>query len=84
MSTFTFLGSNGDTMMIKAGSPCCPNHGEPLEGVPKPLPSKGTGMCPVSGCSFDFECDVENAVAKKDKNGNVTHEYTIGVTGSEK
>ena len=41
------------------GRPCCPNHGEPLEGIPFPMPSKGTGMCPISGCSFDYEIEVD-------------------------
>lgn len=37
--------------------PCCPNHGEPLEGIGSPPPSEGTGICPVSGCPFDYKAD---------------------------
>jgi len=80
---FTVLSSDGEETMIKGGRPCCPNHGEPLEDVPVPIPNKGSGICPVSRCRFDFEADIENAVEKKDKFGNVTYEYDINIIGSE-
>lgn len=57
------------------GKPSCPNHGEPLEGIGFPMPSKGTGICPVSGCPFDYEIEVDNAeasqVMEKDSTGNL-------------
>ena len=54
--------------------PCCPNHGEPLYGVPTPIPAKGTGFCPVSNCGFDYEIslDAETVEYEKDVNGNLT------------
>ena len=45
------------------GRPCCPNHGEPLDGIGFPMPSKGTGICPVSKCPFDYEIQVDNTEA---------------------
>ena len=41
-------------MLIK-----CPNHSEPLHSIEmEPLPSRqGSGICPVSGCEFEFEYD---------------------------
>lgn len=57
------------------GRPCCPNHGEPLEGIGFPMPSKGTGICPVSGVPFDYEIEVDpneaNQVVEKDAQGNL-------------
>lgn len=53
--------------------PKCPNHGVPLEGCGFPLPKKGTGTCPISGCPFDFEVDVQEGETEmiKDKFGNL-------------
>lgn len=37
------------------------------------MPRRGTGMCPVSGASFDFEVDISEGSTEmvKDKNGNL-------------
>lgn len=64
----------------------CPNHSEPLEGLPNPLPSKGEGMCPISGAMFAYEVDLESGETTyiKDKNGNLVPVPTYKVTGEEK
>lgn len=67
----------------RKGKVCCPNHGEPLEGIGFPIPNKGTGMCPVSGCSFDFEIETDAVEQKVDKFGNVTKSKRWNVTGEE-
>ena len=63
--------------------PVCPNHGEPLDGIPFPMPSKGTGICPVSGCPFDFEVELDEAQLVKDKFGNTTKAIKWNVQGDE-
>ena len=63
--------------------PCCPNHGEPLEGIPFPMPSKGIGICPVSGCPFDYEVEVDEEITLTDKFGNVTKAVKWNVSGDE-
>lgn len=70
----------------KSKMPCCPNHGEPLEGLPKPLTPKGTGMCPISGCWFDYEVSLDAGDTEyvKDHNGNITEVPTYKVIGEEK
>ncbi len=55
--------------MTPSWKPCCPNHGEPLEGCGFPLPSKGTGKCPVSGYDFNFEADTSSTKMTVDKFG---------------
>lgn len=58
----------------KSGSvPVCPNHGEPLEGLPNPMTAKGVGICPVSRVRFEYEVDIESADTTyiKDHNGNL-------------
>lgn len=69
----------------KKAVPCCPNHGEPLEGVGSPIPRKGTGICPVSKCPFDFEIetDREGTEYVKDAAGNLTALPTFKVSGDE-
>lgn len=47
--------------------PRCPNHGEFLEGIGFPIPKKGTGICPVSGCPFDFVIEVDENVYERGK-----------------
>ena len=53
--------------------PKCPNHGCALEGIGFPMPRKGTGICPVSKCPFEFEIDVQEGSTEmvKDKFGNL-------------
>lgn len=63
--------------------PECPNHHEPLEDCGFPLPKKGTGICPVSGCPFDFEVELDDEETTKDKFGNVTKKKGWNVTGDE-
>lgn len=72
-----------ESRVIK-GKVCCPNHGEPLEGIPQPCPPKGIGMCPVSGCSFEFEIDTLRTKTRKDKSGKLTTDLVYTVTGEEK
>lgn len=64
----------------------CPNHGEPLEGLPSPIPSKGTGRCPISKCMFNYEISMEtgDTTYVKDHNGNITAVPTYKVEGEEK
>jgi hypothetical protein len=63
--------------------PKCPNHGEPLYDVPFPLPEKGTGICPVSNCPFDFTAEVEKDAVAVDKNGNLTKKVSWNVQGND-
>lgn len=69
----------------KTGVPCCPNHGEPLEGLPRPIPSKGHGQCPISKCMFDYEISLEQGDTQyvKDHSGNVTAVPTYKVIGED-
>ena len=64
--------------------PCCPNHNEPLEDIPFPMPSKGVGICPVSGCPFDFEVELDETKVVQDKNGNLEKATSWKVSGDEK
>ncbi len=70
----------------KSQVPCCPNHSEPLEGLPVPLTSKGTGICPISKCSFDYEVelDSETQTYEKDHLGNLHAVPQYKVTGDER
>lgn len=61
----------------------CPNHGEPLEGLPFPVPKKGTGICPVSGVSFDYEAEGDDSRMTTDKFGNPSKVFDWKVTGEE-
>ena len=70
-------------MTTPSYKPTCPNHGCPLDGLPFPLPKKGTGMCPVSGCSFDYEVELDENKIVLDKFGNTTKTATWSVTGDE-
>lgn len=63
--------------------PRCPNHGEPLEGLPFPLDSKGIGKCPVSGVDFEYEARTDDSQIKKDKEGNIIKNVGYQVTGDE-
>ena len=76
------------SQMKKRRMPCCPNHGEPLEGLPVPLTPKGTGMCPISGCSFDYSAQFEGEGVEyeKDQFGNLVAipTYTVEGEGEEK
>lgn len=67
--------------------PCCPNHGEPLEGLPFPMPNKGIGKCPVSGVDFEFELEIDEDEEKEvvDKFGNKSKVKSTkwNVTGDE-
>lgn len=69
--------------MTPTTKPVCPNHGEPLEGLPFPMPSKGTGKCPVSGVDFDYEVELDENQVVKDKFGNLTKVPTWEVRGEE-
>lgn len=71
-------------MNTPSWKPKCPNHSEPLEGIPFPIPSKGTGICPVSGCPFDYEVETDQETVSNDKFGNVTKNLKWNVTGEEK
>ena len=70
-------------IIMTNGKPCCPNHGEPLEGIGFPTPSKGEGQCPASGRIFAFECETDELVMKRDKNGKPIKSMTWNVTGEE-
>lgn len=64
--------------------PKCPNHLEPLKNIPFPIPQKGTGICPVSKCSFDYEIELDQQVNKLDKFGNLIKSYHWNTSGDEK
>lgn len=63
--------------------PVCPNHGCRLEGLPFPLPKKGTGMCPKSGYSFDYEIEGDDSHMTQDKFGNPSKVFEWKVSGDE-
>lgn len=67
------------------GKPKCPNHGCPLEGIGFPMPKKGTGICPVSKCPFDYEVEVDEQMMKDgvDKFGNKTKTAPWKVSGND-
>lgn len=71
--------------MLPSKGPVCPNHGEPLEGLPFPLQSKGTGKCPVSGVSFDYEVDLDEESMEdvQDKFGKLTKQPVWKVMGDD-
>lgn len=54
-----------------SSKPRCPNHEVELTQTGFPLPSKGQGVCPVSGATFAFEADV----------GKMTTEIKYGTDG---
>lgn len=64
-------------------TPKCPNHGEPLEGCGFPLPSKGTGICPVSNCPFDFEVELDEEKMVLDKFGKLTPTVGWKISGND-
>ena len=68
---------------IPSFKPVCPKHGCPLDGLPFPLTPKGVGMCPVSGCSFEYEVELDDTKMVKDKDGNMTKKIGWNVNGSE-
>jgi len=63
--------------------PKCPNHGATLEGIPFPMPSKGKGICPISGVPFDYEVDSTELSEAVDKDGNKTTSKQWKLTGEE-
>ncbi len=69
--------------MIDKNRPSCPNHGEALEGLPFPLPRKGSGICPVSGVPFDFIAETDEESVKVDKNGHMTKQTNYRVEGDD-
>lgn len=68
---------------VVGGKPVCPNHNEPLEGCGFPLPKKGTGTCPISGCPFDFEVETDETEMTMDKFGNPQKQIRWNVEGEE-
>lgn len=52
--------------------PRCPNHGEPLYGMPFPLPSQGVGKCPVSHCDFEFTAETDEGKVVKNADGSMS------------
>lgn len=70
-------------MKTPSFTPKCPNHGEPLEGCGFPLPTKGTGICPVSKVPFDFEVEIDEDTVVKDKFGNATKVVSWKIDGSD-
>lgn len=69
----------------KKRMPCCPNHGEPLEGLPVPMTNKGTGVCPISKCHFDYEVDLDAETTEyiKDHTGALVAVPVYKLVGEE-
>lgn len=63
--------------------PTCPNHGEPLEGLPFPLPMKGTGICPISGVPFSYCVKLDEDQIQNDKDGTPQLTRSWKVEGNE-
>ncbi len=51
--------------------PRCPNHHVTLVDLPHPMVAKGTATCPISGCSFDYEIELDEEEMRQDVNGNI-------------
>lgn len=73
----------GDVLIRPDGIPRCANHGCDLEGVPFPMPDKGTARCPVSGAMFEYSAKVDPDVVVQLKDGTVTKMPFWEVQGSE-
>lgn len=69
--------------MTPSYKPKCPNYGCALEGTGFPLPKKGTGICPVSKCPFEFSAETDEATTAKDKAGNIIKAVGWKVSGNE-
>lgn len=65
------------------GLPKCPNHGCSLEGMPWPMPKKGTARCPVSGAHFSYEVEVDEMHVEQDKDGNIQKVVRWKAEGNE-
>lgn len=63
--------------------PKCPNHHEPLEGLPFPLEEKGTGICPVSGVPFSYQVELDDNKIVQNKDGSLQPEKGWKVEGDE-
>lgn len=65
--------------------PTCPNHEVELTQCGFPLPSKGQGVCPVSGATFAFEAEVGETgnEIKLDRNGKPIVQPKWKITGSD-
>lgn len=69
--------------MAPSYGPKCPNHLITLVDLPFPLPKKGTGKCPESNESFDFEIEIDEHETVIDKFGNPKKKEKWAVTGNE-
>lgn len=77
--------SGGDEVIIKpSGKVLCPNHGCELEGVPWPMPEKGTARCPVSKAMFEYEAKIDPQMKVQMKDGTVALMSKWEITGDEK
>ena len=72
-----------NTLKKNSFKPCCPNHSEPLEGLPFPLPLKGQGRCPISGCMFEYEVELDENKVFVDKFGKKQFAKVFKVEGNE-
>ncbi len=72
-------------MSKPSGKPRCPNHGCELEGLPFPLTEKGTGRCPVSLCTFEYQIKLDKSETEMtvDKFGNKIKKMSWEVNGDE-
>lgn len=69
------------------GGPKCPNHGCPLKDLGFPPKRVGTGVCPVSGVSFDYEQEIDEQKQDQeialDKDGNKIKVHTYIIEGND-
>lgn len=72
-----------EVKITPSGAVKCPNHFCDLEGVPFPLPEKGTGRCPVSGAIFEFEAKLDPLVKIVLKDGTITKKPYWDVRGED-
>jgi hypothetical protein len=70
-------------LRVPSFAPRCPNHDCELEDLPFPLTPKGTGICPSSGCPFEFEVELDEEKEVMDKFGNITKQVSWKVSGEE-
>lgn len=73
-----------DIKITPSGRATCPNHGCELEGIPFPIPEKGTARCPVSTAMFEYEAKVDPQIKVQLKDGTITKKSFWEVKGEEK
>lgn len=70
-----------EVKITPSGKILCPNHGCELEGVPFPVPEKGSARCPVSMAMFSYEAKIDPQMKVQLKDGTITKMSKWEITG---